>query len=132
CKMLGTTLDQVRIDDNFLIVTRSGAADIRIPVMRLRTDSNGDRVALLMDVPWFGGRDPLAMYDYRRNERYTQHISMMQVWDTTQTRKSLEHNLTAGDASVLFLLGASDPEKFKKLEHNLPLDPNAKLELIRS
>ena len=86
-------------------------AAVTIPVRTITRQLTGGRTAefpLVMDIPWFGGRQWYAMYDQARPNLKAQHLPLSVVYDAVRTRRKVDDTVAGADRAARYLLGFVD------------------------
>ncbi len=133
CMMLDAPLSTVRLGEHSVTIPREGRHDIVIPVRTYRSATLGQRLPMLMDIPWFGGREWESMYDPHNPALRRNHFSINAVWDACLTQRKILANNKAADGALKFWLDLlGEKQKLKELaDHPGPdNDPLLRLELI--
>src|SRR5689334_24725218 len=121
--MLDVDVAQVRIGADAIALPNTQKT-IVIPMSGPRIDSDGETVASLMDIPWVGTHEWLAMYDWPRHAQPKQHESLMLALEPHLIQGRITRNNLQADEALRGVLQPTDPAKLKQLseQHWAPED----------
>jgi class 3 adenylate cyclase/CHASE2 domain-containing sensor protein len=99
CAALKIDPREIIVEQSRIILPRTGDKQIIIPVHSVRADIQGT-VSMFMDIPWFGGQDWKAMYDYPTYKRPTRHVPIILPWAIAEARKPIVKNNIIADNAI--------------------------------
>lgn len=102
CRMLGIDASAAKIEDDAVTLpATANRGEIRIPVRSRYSSAVKRDIGLLMDIPWFGGREWKMMYDWPEHRKVARHYSTNIIWDIVDARAKLSRNNVVIDKALI-------------------------------
>ena len=98
CTYLGIRVEDLRITPNSITIPgdkAGGRPECVIPVRTLQRGEGSSRqdVPFVVDIPWFGGRQWLTMYDVPKHREIRQHVSTVKLWNILEAEEKITNNV---------------------------------------
>jgi class 3 adenylate cyclase/CHASE2 domain-containing sensor protein len=100
CAQLGIDVSQIRCLSNKVILPLPEGGEITIPVHTYNSKTFG-HVGMFMNIPWFGGREWLSMYDSTNHSDPVQHVPAKSVWTICEYKHDIRKNERQADDALL-------------------------------
>jgi class 3 adenylate cyclase/CHASE2 domain-containing sensor protein len=120
CTMLDADMHAMTMAHDELRIPRKSGPELVIPLAPPRVSVRGERVANLMDLPWFGTRDWTTMYDWPKHQKVERHITATVVWSVCTARDKIRRNNGLLDEATLAVVQLLDPSNLEKFKKSLP------------